>query len=117
MAIDHMIFNSKKWYEGQMPSYLGKSIKVINPSGIVNIYFIEQVGLVSQGTSYLKDIAGTKILIEYLYGNELYVSNMTGSACYKVSELLQNGGVWRSLLSHIRRGLQSLLRNEVTACL
>ena len=117
MAIDHMIFNSKKWYEGQMPSYLGKSIKAINPYGIVKRYYIDPVGLGSQGTSYLKDIAGTEILIEYLYENELYVSNMRGFACYKVSELLQNGGVWRSLLSHIRRGLQSLLRNEVTACL
>jgi len=28
MKIDHMIFNSKKWYEGQMQNYIGKKIKL-----------------------------------------------------------------------------------------
>ena len=26
--IDHMVWNSKKWYEGQMPNYIGKKIKL-----------------------------------------------------------------------------------------
>lgn len=26
--IDHMVWNSKKWYEGQMPNYIGKKIKM-----------------------------------------------------------------------------------------
>lgn len=119
--IKELIFQKQKWYQSEMPNYIGKKISI--PSDIANYpYEFYPTGGFSSVPVDNQPTEGT-IEGQINYEGKTYVfigtyyENGGETFWYDVSQVkIQNGGV-TSLLSHIRRGLQSLLRNEVIACL
>ena len=121
--LDHMLFDMKKWYEGEKKPYIGKFVYT---SKNVPSYNFNQGAVEFQniGNWRKETINGLRIIGEAFSAGTEYTSEgsdyiLVGDfqKCYwiKASDVtIKTGGVI-SLLSHIRRCLQSLLRNEVVA--
>lgn len=130
MKIDHMIFNSKKWYEGQMQNYIGKKINGVqnsiaafsytpacdkNNSGFSERFdrydsfksdFLNGIRIIGQATLKNGDIL-LMIPADYSgsYNQSLFV---------KLTDILKNGGVSHSHLTHSYRAFRRI-RNGVKA--
>lgn len=116
MKIDHMIFNSKKWYEGQMPNYIGKTIKA--PSNYLDSYYSTpgQNKTVEKNGAGWKPQSGLKVLGQIELDNEVYI--LSGYPhdynWVKLNDLIKNGGVQSSLLNYLYHALTLLERREQT---
>ena len=101
--IDHMIMNSKKYWEGDMPCYVGKTFK--SPTSPVDkwktntdsFYYVEPAheSLIPSGP-----ILGQ---VENRDTNEIFLMGGVIDQYYlvKLTDLIQNGGVSHSLLTHV----------------
>lgn len=115
--IKELIFSGKKYYEGTMPNYLGKTLTevgsytyAISTSGSPNHFQMKKI----EWSTTKGKIVG--VLMDYK--NNIYVSTGerdTGlnELWHKVSDLIQNGGVSHSLLTHLYQGLRHLLDKKV----
>lgn len=99
MKIDHMIFNSKKWYEGQMPCYVGKTIRASRSVTSYNLYQSTNTGFQSDGND---PIPNGKVLGQIQMGNSVFLMwhyRLLGNyEWFNLNELFQNGGVSASYI-------------------
>lgn len=93
MKIDHMIFNSKKWYEGQMPCYVGKTIRALRSVTSYNLYQSTNAGFQNDGND---PIPNGKVLGQIQMGNSVFLMwhyRLLGNyEWFNLNELFQNGG-------------------------
>lgn len=116
--IKELIFSSKKFYEGTRPNIIGRKIKptkhpITAWNGLNGINLTNQNYENETPSGTVRGVMATSGNFNGWYGMAIF----DGGWWYKVDEIIQNGGVSSSPLSHIRRCLQSLLRNKVIACL
>lgn len=101
MKIDHMIFNSKKWYEGLMPNYIGKSIINLSSKNIQTYYLDTTSGTMARdqvvhGAFFnSKKVQGQLIELNLIYVKIIDANYQ--NPWIKLTDLLQNGGVSASL--------------------
>ena len=118
--IDHMIMNSKKYWEGKMPYYVGKNFK--SPTSPVTKYTTntEEANYITLTNESLIPkgpiVAQAEGEVEVEGKNEVFLMGGTMFHYYWVTlrELLQNGGVSSSLLTHVYHALHRI-RNGVKA--
>lgn len=123
MKIDHMIFNSKKYWEGTAPNYIGRKVKA--PKNLLygwsyGLYtnFVKTTNSASyDGYSHCKPDEGETIIGQGA-NNDGEVMLMTKSTSgnldwFTLTDLVQNGGVSSSPLTHLYQGLRHLLDRKV----
>lgn len=113
--IDHMIMNSKKYWEGDMPCYVGKTFK--SPTSPVDkwktntdsFYYVEPAheSLIPSGPilGQVKDRDTNDIFLMGGVVDQYYL--------VKLTDLIQNGGVLRRLLTHVAQAFAA--RKAVSA--
>lgn len=111
--IKELIFSGKKYFEGTMPSYFGKTVK--KPSSGCKPYVYDSFWDQPDEDWSLVYPEG-KIIGEATTTDGKYLLTRTSSYWISLTELLQNGGVSSSPLTHLYQGLRSLFK-EVVACL
>ena len=134
--IKELIFQKQKWYQGEVPNYVGKTLKMPNGSCYTYTFNLGKHNdlpkdevkdpqvtrnyddLWPQDLSYkltpkvigqLEAQNSTFLLIPFYD----HISNHTHCVWIKLSEYLQNGGVSSSLLTHLYQGLRHLLDRRV----
>lgn len=100
--IDHMIFDSKKYYEGDEKNYIGKTIKT--PRAEIgcgrmtsNEGWFANFSVFPQGKVIGQMVNGQNI---YLVAENTHLDS-GDYAYFKLSDLIQNGGVRHSLLVRV----------------
>ena len=134
--IKELIFQKQKWYQGEVPNYVGKSLKMPNNSCYTYTFNL------GKDSSLPKDeVKDPQVTINYddLWPQDLsykltpkvigqleaqnstfllipfydHIFNHTHCVWIKLSEYLQNGGVSSSSLTNLYQGLRHLLNRKV----
>ena len=109
-----LIFNNKKWFDGEVSNYIGKKI---TKEARTTFYNMNASGPAKVSIDTVNEQATVKA--QTMVSGKIYLNAKKGSALtngwFLVDEFLKNGGVSHSL-NHIRQGLRSLFRKEVIAC-
>lgn len=94
METKELIFNGKKFFEGEYPCYIGKTIRHITSYRIPTSWFDNDSGTMRENPApnissafNNKMVKGQMVLVKSIY---LKVPN--GGDWLKVSDILQNGG-------------------------
>lgn len=116
METKELIFAGKKFFEGQVPSYIGKHIV-----GVKQGLMTYSVYLIPNNATFDKRVIppSNSIIVaqfcNYLGHEGTYVDYIDGKDEYivKLDDILQNGGVSSSPLTHLYQGLRHLLNRKV----
>ena len=134
--IKELIFQKQKWYQGEVPNYVGKSLKMPNSSCYTYTFNLGKDS--SLPKDEVKDPQVTRIYDD-LWPQDLsykltpkvigqleaqnstfllipfydHIFNHTHCVWIKLSEYLQYGGVSSSSLTHLYQGLRHLLNRKV----
>ena len=123
--IDHMLVNLKKYYEGKFPCYIGMNIKA--PKSGLPAYYMADSPV--DGADMLPSTAKPSLTPAELENKEVLAQRLNGlddfylliqpagdysyiNCWIKLSDLVKNGGVSSSLLTHVYHALHRI-RNEV----
>ena len=113
--IDHMIMNSKKYWEGDMPCYVGKTFK--SPISPVDKWKTNTDDFYYLYPAHESVIPSGPILgqVEEHGTKEIFLMGGLVDHYYlvKLTDLIQNGGVSSSPLTHLYQGLRHLLDRKV----
>lgn len=128
MALEKMKYQLQDWYPGKMQNYIGRSATL--PKTKIRFYDIQNTNTLVPSGSYtdcqngkLLGAAGT-IAGQAVVDGETLVSiswpfqfdyDNVDYTYVKLSDILQNGGVSSSLLSHVCRAFKSLLITKEVA--
>lgn len=109
--IKELIFSGKKWFQGDMPNYIGKT--VIAPKSDIGCWSqnLDNQFLSTQVAEFYSKPSGVVngYVKEKGTGN-IYLHIFSW---FSLNELLQNGGVSSSPLTHLYQGLRHLLDRKV----
>ena len=119
--IKELIFAVKKYYEGTVPNYIGKVIK----NGGSNAYTISsetRPHKIRMEKINWSEPEGTIVGVIADYKNTIYVSTgeiQTDSVTlwHRVNDILQNGGVSSSPLTHIWQALRAFTARKAVSAL
>lgn len=126
--IDHMLVDLKKYYEGQAPNYIGRTIQ--RPKNDVALYDVLDSGMFISEAELLPGQT-TRFTTDYKILGQVTVSNITYLALMiaytedtstphfryaRLNDILQNGGVSHSHLTHVHHAL-ILVRKEISMAL
>lgn len=116
--IKELIFQKQKWYQGEVPNYIGKMI--IQPRHIYNYWQLDNDG------NFKKFSSGSTISSDYIpkgkvkgqwvdYSGNIYLINEGASfgMWFKLHDLIEYGGVSSSPLTNLYQGLRHLLDRKV----
>ena len=109
--IDHMIMNSKKYWEGDMPCYVGKTFK--SPTSPVDKWKTNTDDFYYVYPAHESVIPSGPILGQVKdQANEIFLMGGLADHYYlvKLTDLIQNGGVSHSLLTHVYHAVSRLGR-------
>lgn len=126
MALEKMKYQLQDWYQGKMQNYIGRSVTL--PKTKIRFYDIQNTNTLVPSGSYtdcqngkLLGAAGT-IAGQAVVDGETLVSiswpfqfdyDNVDYTYVKLSDILQNGGVSSSPLTHLYQGLRHLLDRKV----
>ena len=126
MAIEKMKYQLQDWYQGKMQNYIGRSVTL--PKTKIRFYDIHDSRDVMPSGSYT-DCQHGKILGnigtvngQFFVGNDTFLTisfpfefdyDEVHTVWLKMSDILQNGGVSSSPLTHLYQGLRHLLDRKV----
>lgn len=135
--IKELIFQKQKWYQGEVPNYVGKVLKMPHNQSFTYTFDLGMSNGKNNGHD-VKTLHATKIYDDQFPANLAYdvhptiigqiladnsvfllvqnYENLLDSHHFvwiKLSEFLQNGGVSSSSLTHLYRGLRHLLNRKV----
>lgn len=127
--IDHMLVNLKKYYEGKFPCYIGFNIQA--PKNNLPAYYIAENPV--DGTDMLPSTAKPSLTPAELENKEVIAQRLNGlddfylliqpagyysyiNCWIKLSDLVKNGGVSHSPLTHVCHAL-ILVRKEISMAL
>ena len=124
--IKELIFSGKKYFEGQTPNYIGKTLKGAGTNKVegatVDYDFRSNEAVWS---SAYREIPANSLNGRKIYGQAIddfnfvcvlmpyYYNGNTYMEWFRVSELTENGGVSHSPLIHLYQGLRHLLNRKV----
>lgn len=118
--IDHMIVDLKKYYEGQTPNYIGETVTPPKKAIRCNASHPIEVNDWSYGIPSGKVFGMLEIENQiYLYSETVLLSydkkTLNGDHGYyfALNDLIQNGGVSSSPLTHLYQGFRHLLNRKV----
>lgn len=102
METKELIFNGKKFFEGQVPCYFGKKVKA--PTKRINGYVFDgnAAQRIGSDDSFMPE-DGTTITgqAKNIGSNEVFLhTNLSWEYWFTLTDLLQNGGVSASYMTH-----------------
>lgn len=116
--IKEILFNKQKYFEGQMPSYIGKNIVKLSSQNIQTYYLNTTSGTTDESHIVKGNFFNNKKIQGQLVElNSIYIQVTDGTLpnpnpWLKLSDLIKNGGVLPSLYTK----LCSAFRKAVVGC-
>lgn len=125
--IKELIFSDKKFYEGQVPNYIGKTVHgVKNEIQRYDLTYDRAQTSDYRNTFKPSELNGFKVVNQLFNGahdtndnyDKTFVTVFSGSFdslkySVKVDDIFANGGVSSSPLTHLYQGLRHLLNRKV----
>lgn len=133
--IKELVFSGKKWFEGQVPNYIGKTItgvqsniasftytpacdnnnvgldERLNRSGSFKSEFLNGIRIIGQAVLENGDIL---LMIPADYGS---LGSYASSLFVKLADIVKNGGVSSSPLAHIWQALRAFTARKAVNAL
>lgn len=107
--IKELIFSGKKFFEGEEPNYIGKTIK--SPKNPIAYFISYNDGYLDPSNHTMIPDGTVKGVVTSDFAGGTYITN--GAWWYKLTDLIQNGGVSSSPLTHLYQSFRHLLDRKV----
>lgn len=95
----HMVFDNKKWYEGLMPNYIGKTIYTANIHSQLHFYILGDDDLEDKLVGEAKTVNGLEIIEQLVWKNIAYLRTDLHGSYIKASDIFKLGGVLASYMN------------------